>query len=258
MTITRIYALSATGLIFAILTGGTPSWAQVVHPANAEQVDYAALDEFPDWRGIWLPTSGGRPVAEQPALIAEYQERRNASVEGGAINASAGVPARASNCLPPGMPSIMTQPYSLEFLFTPGKVTIIQEAYMQVRRVFTDGRPLPENPEPSFNGYSIGHWDDDTLIIETVGIKDTVPLTRARAWHGPDLKITEHIFLDDADTDVLHLQFTFEDPDALEKPWHRSATFRRSREWEQLEFVCAENDRNPIGADGETEFLIAE
>jgi hypothetical protein len=258
MTITKTRALAATALVLSCLTGVATSWAQAVYPANAEQVDYAALNDLPDWRGIWLPRGGTRPVAEEPALIAAYQAERNASLEGGASNASAGVPVRASNCLPPGMPSIMTQPYSLEFLFTPGKVTIIQEAYMQVRRVFTDGRPLPENPEPAFNGHSIGHWEGETLVIETVGIKDSVPLTRARAWHGPDLKITERIFLDDEDADLLHLEFTFEDPDALEKQWHSSATFRRSRDWEKLEFVCAENDRNPVGPDGETDFLIAE
>ncbi len=223
--------------------------AQVVHPASSESVSYAALDELPDWRGIWLPMAGTRPRGGEPVLIDEYQERRRA-VDG--------TPGRASNCAPPGMPTVMTQPYSIEFLFTPGRVTVIQEAYMQVRRIFTDGRPLPEEPDPAFNGHSVGRWEGDTLVVETIGINESVPLARGGVWHGPDLKITERIFLDEDDRDLLHLEFTLEDPDALAEPWHTSATFRRSREWDQIEFVCTENDRNPVGPDGTTQFILRE
>lgn len=236
-----------TAFALAFVTAAARSDAQVVHPANAEHVDYAALDKLPDWRGIWLPEAGAGGKSEEAVLNSEYQEQRSAED---------GVAVRASNCLPPGMPRIMTQPYSLEFLFTPGRVTIIQEAYMQVRRVFTDGRPLPEAPDPSFNGYSVGHWDGDTLVIETIGIKDSVPLVRQGIWHGPDLKVTEHIYLDEENADLLHVDFMLEDPDALAEPWHYSAAFRRSREWDQLEFVCAENDRNPVGPDGKTQFIL--
>ena len=113
-------------------------------------------------------------------------------------------------------------------------------------------------PDPAFNGHSIGRWEGDVLVVETVGIKDAVPLTRPGTWHGPDLKILERIFLDESDADLLHVEFTVEDPDALAEPWRSSATFRRSREWEQLEFVCAENDRNPVGADGATQFILGD
>ena len=64
----------------------------------------------------------------------------------------------------------MFQPYDVEFLFTPGRVTIIQEAYMQVRRVFTDGRGHPADLDPTFNGHSIRHWEGETLVIDTAGL----------------------------------------------------------------------------------------
>ena len=67
------------------------------------------------------------------------------------------------------MPGIMTQPYPMEFLFTPGKVTIMIEAYSQWRQIFTDGRKHPEDPDLTFNGHSIGHWEGDTLVVDTVG-----------------------------------------------------------------------------------------
>ena len=70
------------------------------------------------------------------------------------------------------MPGIMGQPYPMEFLLTPGQVTIVIEAYNQIRHIYTDGRPLPEDPDPTFYGTSVGHWEGDTLVAETVGFAE--------------------------------------------------------------------------------------
>jgi hypothetical protein len=94
------------------------------------------------------------------------------------------------------MPGIMTQPYDLEFLFTPGRVTIIQEAYMQVRRVFTDGRPLPDDPDPTYNGSSIGHWEGDTLVVTTIGLREGGTMGRWGITYSDKVKLTERIHLD--------------------------------------------------------------
>jgi hypothetical protein len=84
-----------------------------------------------------------------------------------------------ANCVPPGMPRMMQMPYPVEFLFTPGRVTVLTEAYMQVRRIYTDGRKLPDDPDPQFNGNSIGHWEGDTLVVETVGLDPATTLMTA-------------------------------------------------------------------------------
>ena len=81
----------------------------------------------------------------------------------------------SANCLPPGMPGIMGQPYPMEFLLTPGQVTILIEAYNQIRHIYTDGRELPDDPDPTFHGTSVGHWEGDTLVVETVGFS---PITQ--------------------------------------------------------------------------------
>ncbi len=222
-----------------------------VWPANAPEVSYAALDALPDWRGIWLPA--GRPTLPgTPPLQGEYLERYEAAVA--TLDAGGEVAERPSNCMPPGMPGVMYQPYNLEFLFTPGKVTIIQEAFMQVRRIFTDGRPLPEDPDPWFNGHSVGHWEGDTLVVETTGIQDTTRLAVIGATHSDQLKITERMQLDPENPDRLVVQTTFEDPLALSEPWVTDYAYTRRRDWEQIEFICAENDRNPIGEDGTSMF----
>jgi hypothetical protein len=151
---------------------------------------------------------------------------------------------------------MMTMPYSLEFLYTPGKIVIQQEALMQVRRIFMDGRALPVDPEPTYFGYSVGRWDGSTLVVETVGTRPGQRLGIRGITNGPHLKITERIYLDTADPDLLHLDFTYEDPDALAEPWRQTHTFRRDAQWEMLEYVCAENDRHPVNAAGTTEAVL--
>jgi hypothetical protein len=220
--------------------------------------DYAALKTMPDWRGIWTPEfSPAAPGGAEPPLTPEYRARYEAFRAASAAGRDGGN-GRVSNCLPPGMPRIMLQPYNIEFLFTPGRVTIVQEAYMQVRRVFTDGRPHPEDPDPTFNGHSIGHWEGDTLVVETIGLRDDTSMGRLGVGHSDQLRIVERIRLDPRNPDKLILEFTFSDPKALEKPWTQTFTFARHREWEQIEFICAENDRNPVGDDGKTKYLLGE
>ena len=75
-------------------------------------------------------------------------------------------------------------------MFTPGKVTIIQEAYMQVRRIFTDGRPLPEDPDPTYNGSSVGHWEGDTLVATTVGLREGRTIGRWGITSSDQVKLT--------------------------------------------------------------------
>ncbi|MFZ1990020.1 MAG: hypothetical protein WAW96_09655, partial [Alphaproteobacteria bacterium] len=122
----------------------------VIYPAAAEHVDYASLNGLPDWRGIWTPNFSPMGAAkEEPALKGNYLAFYKQ------VRAGKAAPQpKTSNCAVPGMPGVMMMPYDIEFLFTPGRVTLIQEAYMQVRRIYTDGRPLPDDPDPTFNGHS--------------------------------------------------------------------------------------------------------
>ena len=83
-----------------------------------------------------------------------------------------------------------------------------------------------------------------------------VGLGRIGIENSGALKVTERIHLDEADPYVLHVEFTFEEPNVLAAPWRQAYRFTRNREWEQIEFVCAENDRNPIGEDGKTDYLL--
>ena len=221
---------------------------------------YKALDKLPDWGGVWLvqfgpPTPGAPPpvMMSTPPLKGAYKARYDAWREEAKKN-NGEVKSTTSHCTPPGMPMIMGLPqYPYEFLFTPGRVTINQEAWMQTRHIWTDGRPHPSDPNPGFMGDSIGHWEGDTLVADTVAIKGDVQLAMG-ADHSDKLHVIERIHLKKGDPDTLVDEMTVEDPDALEHPYNAIATYHRDRYGQLLEFECAENDRNPVDENGNTEF----
>jgi hypothetical protein len=218
---------------------------------------YAALNNLPDWGGVWVLARGrpapGAAAPEQPKFKGEYLARYQAWQN--EVRSNNGVVRKeTSNCMPPGMPNMMgTGQYPVEFLFTPGRVTTLHEAWMQTRTIFTDGRPHDPDYEGGIFGHSIGKWEGDTLVVDTVGIK-TITELGAGMKHSPKLHITERFHLAKDDPNQLIVEMTMEDPEALEAPYHRTFTFKREREWNLVEFVCAENDRNPVGADGITKF----
>ena len=141
----------------------------------------------------------------------------------------------------------MQQPYPLEFLMTPGQVTIISEAYTQVRHIYTDGRPLPDDPDPKFFGTSIGHWENGTLVAETIGFSPQTELAPS-VPHGDRMKILERFRLDDPDT--MTIETTITDPDALTAPYTTTRTLKRHRTWTIAEYICEQNNRNYVDANG--------
>jgi hypothetical protein len=132
------------------------------------------------------------------------------------------------------------------------------EAWMQWRNIYTDGRKHPEDLDPTFQGDSIGHWEGGTLVIETIGTKENLGLTSATRGpvpaHSAKLRILERIHLDPKNPNTLVDEVRLEDSEALAAPYQQTITYRRDREQALLEFVCAENDRNPVDANGNTTF----
>lgn len=218
---------------------------------------YTNLDKLPDWGGVWV-LSQRRPATGVPATVApkpkgkyktDFEAWQKASRENNGMSRK-----EVSNCMPPGMPRMMaTGQYPMEFLFTPGRVTTLHEAWMQTRTIHTDGRGHPEDLEAGIFGHSIGKWEGDTLVVDTVGIK-TITEIDPGLKHSDKLRITERIHLASNDPDTLVVEMTLEDPEALEAPAFRSFIFKRERDWNLMEFICAENDRNPVNADGQTVF----
>jgi len=247
------------GLLFFGLTAAAQKTAR---PAPAA-ADWAALAKLPDFNGVWEvapPSATGRGAgparargvaggAAAPALTPAYAAKALAMASQPKAEDN-----QSANCLPPGMPGIMSQPYPIEVLLTPGQVTIVIEAYTQVRHIYTDGRALPDDPDPAFFGTSVGRWEDNTLVVETVGFAE-VP--RGLSFpYSRKMRILERFRLADADT--LTIETTIADPEALKTPYSMGAsTFKRHRSWTIAEYICEENNRNFVDEKGKAGINLA-
>ncbi len=231
-------------LALALFVPNAFGQAQTKFGAKPPASAWTAIAALPEFTGVWEVTrggavGGGRP--EQPALTPKYADMLKT------YQAHPPQDSAAANCVPPGMPSVMTQPYPVEFLMTPGKITIVIEAYMQVRHIYTDGRPHPEDPDLTYNGNSIGHWDKDTLVVDSIGFSaDTMLGNGIR--HSDKMHIVERMRLVDPDT--MEIVTTVEDPEALTKPLVRTSRFARHRDWTTAEYICQQNNRNSVDASG--------
>lgn len=209
--------------------------------------DYAALGRLPDWSGTWSPD-----VTDQNAQIrtnpVPWKADIQKQVDHWVAEEQAGRPrGLLLDCLPHGTPSfILITHNALEVLFTPGRVTILGESDgNRLRRIWTDGRPLPEDPDPSFHGYSIGHWEGDTLVVETKGILPQVYLAVSEAVGIPnngDMTVKERIHLNDPDTLAFDLEISA--PNILTRPWTTTRLYHRQRKrsFEIVEGVCRQGD----------------
>lgn len=253
----RSAALICATALALIWTRPVP--AQKPDPSKLPGGTWASIAELPNFTGVWEVTRGPAPGAAKgkgaPKGAAKGSGGQDAIVLTPAYQA---IQAKyrenppedtpAANCVPPGMPGIMGQPYPIEFLFTPGKVTILIEAYMQIRHIYTDGRPLPEDPDLTFNGTSIGHWEDDTLVVESVGFTPDTPLAAGGVRHSDKMRILERIRL--VNPDLMEIVTTVEDPEALAQPFTRTAYYARHADWTLAEYICQQNNRNFVTPDG--------
>ncbi|MCB2067610.1 MAG: hypothetical protein KDE15_13340 [Erythrobacter sp.] len=240
-----------TCLALACAVAATPALAQDEGYVAPRATAYEEVLALPDWTGTWhqdwsrLFGVAMRPIVLTPAAQAE-QDRIAADYA-----AHGGPPLdHEAHCLPPGMPSIMSVGgMPMEVLYSPGRVTILVEAYGQTRRIFTDGRPLPDDPEPFFNGNSVGHWEGDVLVVETVGLHQFNSIARGiYVQHSDQARIDERIWQPAADE--LIVEMTVTDPEVLAEPYTSRIYFRRQNEFPIREYVCAENNRLTTGEDG--------
>lgn len=209
-------------------------------PATPEE--YAALGKLPDWTGVWQPdwsTLFASRAASAPVLLpgpAKALADFNAAKAKGE-----NLQTELANCVPPGMPQIMRMPYPIEFLYTAGKVVLVIETESQVRHIYTDGRPLPDDPDPYYNGWSVGHWEGDTLVVDTIGLNPKTSLI-AGVHPSEKAKIQERIHL--IGPDKMAIQTTITDPEVLAQPFVMETNYLRRRDWQIKEYVCQENNRD--------------
>jgi hypothetical protein len=249
-------------LVCLVFGASAISIAQRFNRAAPTPAEWANLAKLPDFTGVWElsfrapPARGSAPLAGRgrgggpPALslTPEFAARKKA------FDANPPEDNETANCLPPGMPGIMGQPYPMEFLLTPGQVTIVIEAYTQVRHIYTDGRSLPEDPDQTFQGTSVGRWEGDSLLVDTVGFSPLTQIDRG-VPHSDRMRIHERFRLTDPDT--MSVETTVVDPTVLAAAFTSTRTLQRHRNWTIAEYVCEENNRNSVDAAGKAGVNLA-
>ena len=213
----------------ALLAGlGDARGARAAGPAAA---DWAGLARLPDWSGVWIPDQrdqdaqvASNPTPWTPKAAKEAQRL--------AAEEDAGRPKGLFiNCLPEAMPSWMLISHNaMEVLFTPGRVTMLGESDgNRLRRIYTDGRKHPDDPDLTFFGHSIGHWEGGTLAVDTVGIAPQAYIAVSEAIGIPndgDMHVTERIHLAGPDTLADDMEITA--PHVLSRPWKTTRLFHRA------------------------------
>jgi hypothetical protein len=264
----------------AVLTAGFASQAVVSHafaeekgvtPFGLVQADrLKAFAGLPNWSGLWNPvgslifdlaTADPKGATAQtpgdrihPPYSAEWEAKYKAKLD----RTLAGYFTDAiTSCLPHGMPRLMGGiPGPLEFVVTPEVTYIIWEYGPQVRRIYTDGRGhLPEEDRfDSWNGHSIGHWEGDTLVVDTVSMRDDTPFDRTGAPHSNQVHLIERMRL--IDGNVLENNMIIEDPVAFTTPWRVNRRYRRlAPDTFVSDASCNESQHSPI-VNGQTQFIL--
>jgi hypothetical protein len=148
-----------------------------------------------------------------------------------------------AKCLPPGMPAMMSMAYGMEVMQNKDKITFFSELNDALRRVYLDGRKPAQKvlDDPTYAGYSTGHWEGDTLVVETVALRDNT-FIEGFTPHSDQMTVHERIRL--IEPTLLQDEITVTDPKALTKPWSTVKKYRRASHEkgndELREFACPE------------------
>ncbi len=201
-----------------------------------------------DLTGVWMirnppamrAFSGATFTKEEPEMtpwaLSKYKEAKSSN--GGKYTLDTTNDPVITKCDPPGVPRVYFHPYPFEFVKTPTYTLLLYEYDHMVRRIYTDGRPLPTDPDATWLGTSVGRWTDDTtFLVDSAGFNDKTWLDRLGHPHSTDLHVTERF----RRIDRAHMQidFTMQDPKALVKPWTATFSAELRPKWELGEISCA-------------------
>ena len=271
-----MFPVPRSGFVFRVLLFGVlgtasafAQWPRYERPGTPHAADGTvdlnapaprAADGHPDLSGVWdsriasarvpapeILSTDGPPVAtffdvgkNVPGGLpftpwaAALRKQRIADHDAGNPDA---------HCLPLGFMQLHTHSQPREIVQTPSVIVIAYEANYGLRNIFTDGRPLPANdPQPFWYGYSAGHWDGDTLVVDTTGLRDDGWLDVNGAPFTSQAHVTERFRR--VNYGRLEIDVTIDDPKAYAKPWTVRVNQRLLPDAELIEFICNENERS--------------
>ena len=196
-------------------------------------------DGHPDLSGVWSPDTRPLQVIAPEASIPIQPWSRKLAEE--RADGSHGKDDPAAYCVP-GMPKLVVLPYPYKIVQVPGMMLILYEGFTTYRQIFTDGRALPKDPQPSWLGYSVGKWDGDTFVVDTIGVNEHTWLDNAGRPHSDAMHLTERYRR--KDFGHLEMQLTIDDPKAYTKPWTVNENAALLPDSDLLEYICSENNKD--------------
>ena len=268
------HSAGAVVVAFGLTLASTPGAAQWLKyptagiPRKADQkVDLSApaprtAAGKPDFSGIWLT---GNPLCPQGFNPVTYTCGLELPMGKEGINMGDSVPGglpyqpwlaalvkeRTANhakddphvrCLPDTFLRAYSLPHLLKFVQTPGLLVVLDEMNANYRQVFVDGRPLPDDPVPSWQGYSSARWEGDTLVIDSIGFRDGLWID----WHGSVITSVARVQERIRRPDFGHLEIgvTVDDPKAYAKPWTVTLKQQIAVDTELVDEICLENEKS--------------
>jgi hypothetical protein len=232
----------AVALIFSAALLGQSNGQAPAQP-TAAKAQGAAADI--DISGVWNAMRGNYDTASfskgDPPMTPWGQAQFNAAKpsQGPRGVSLSETTDRVYKCVPPGMPYIYLQLFPMQIVQTPKEVIELFESDHTVRHIFLDGRNHPAGVKPSYNGHSIGQWEGDTLVVDTVGLNGKMWLDRVGHPDSAQMHIVERIHR--VDDKTLQVDFTFDDPKSYVRPWTALMRFRLRPDWNLMEDVCEDN-----------------
>jgi hypothetical protein len=227
---------------------GTQAHAQGSNPLKSS--DAKPNGSAPDISGIWMSTPPRRVGGPNDSLLDPADKRKPDSAttvpflpEAEARYKSANeADSPTAHCLPPAVPGLMLAPiYPMAILQTPGRVVVIHEFMGFVRWIYTDGQGHPKDLDPTWLGNSVGKWEGDTLIVDTIGFNDKSWLDLHGMTHSDQLHTVERFHRRGA---VLEYSLTIEDPKTFSKPWTVHMDYDFKPDWKIAEYFCPENNKD--------------
>jgi len=217
-------------------------------------------DGKPDLSGIWQVQAEPRApgglfgLGESPNsryfrdILADFKpDERPLTSAGADIARQHGLPGAFNpllNCLPDGVPHGDLLPEPFKILHTPRVIVMLYEVETTFRQIFMDGRKLPADPSRTWQGYSVGRWEGDTLVIESVGFNDNSWLGWEGYFHTDKMEVTERFR---REGDLLFYNFTVNDPDVLMEPWTSYTYVRRLNPNPARQDEAAQCDERDLG-----------
>ena len=221
-------------------------------PESPVVPEAAATPAVPDISGVWQAYAS--VAAPGTGQMESLTEEGRFGVEGYFAQYGDDMPEPGWYCVPPGMPATMTATvsYPIEILQTPGRVTMLAELEMQLRRIYMDGRPWPaDNYWRTRMGYSLGHWEGETLVVETRFLSEylmrswprseaTTIVERIYRAKRDELNVVRNGFPPENDSnDLLVVEITVNDVNLYQQPQQITMYYQRVTDAEFLEYDCA-------------------